>query len=136
MTTLTRLCIKCGEDHPIHDFPTGIFRLECKKHVWICAKQSRQRVFAGDQTKRALWHVWNRAYADARILYKNNGIPLKQADIAALFLAAGFAIDMDHRVVPKNTGKILNLENAALVTIIERKRLVTLFRKDVQFIPS
>jgi len=130
MTTDTRLCIKCGEDHPIHDFPTGIFRLECKKHVWIRAKQSRQRVFAADPTKRALWHVWHRAYADARVVYKRNGIPLKQADIAALFLAAGLAPDMDHRVVPKNAGKPLNLENAALVTNTERKGLIAMWRKD------
>jgi hypothetical protein len=39
MTTLTRLCIKCGEDHPIRDFPAGVFRFECRKHVWRRAKQ-------------------------------------------------------------------------------------------------
>jgi hypothetical protein len=55
---------------------------------------------------------------------------LKQADIAALFLAAGLVPGMDHRVVPKDAGKPLNLENAALVTNTERKGLIAMWRKD------
>jgi hypothetical protein len=69
-------------------------------------------------------------------VYKRNGIPLKQADIAALFLAAGLVPGMDHRVVPKNPCKPLNLENAALVTISERKGLVASTRKDAHFFPT
>jgi hypothetical protein len=130
ITTLTRLCIKCGEEHPLHDFPTGIFRFECKKHVWCRAKQSRKKVFAADPSKRVFWHVWHRAWSDARAVYKKNGIPLKQADIAALFLIAGLVPGMDHRVVPKDACKPLNLDNAALVTTAERRRLIAMWRKD------
>ena len=137
MTNHTRLCIKCGEDHPIHDFPAGVFRSECRQQIWRRAKQSRQKVFAADPSKRALWHVWHRAYADARVVFRRNGISLKQADIAALFLVAGLAPGqwLDHRVVPKDACKPLNLENAALVTATERKGLVALTRNDVQFFP-
>jgi hypothetical protein len=137
MTTHMLLCTKCGTEHPICDFPTGLVRrFECKQQIWRRAKLSRKRVFAADPSKRVLWHVWHRAYADARVVYKRNGISLKQADISALFLAAGLAQGMDYRVMPKNACRPLNLENAALVTITERKSLVELTRKDAQFVPS
>jgi hypothetical protein len=127
-----RFCTKCGEEHPICDFPAGIRRFECRKHVWSRAKQSRQKAFAADPKKRALWHVWHRAWADARVVYKRNGpgIPLKQADIAGLFLAAGLVPGLDYRVVPKDAGKLLDLENAALVTTTERKLLVAAWQKN------
>jgi hypothetical protein len=137
MTVMTtRLCMKCKKEHPIHDFPTGIFRFECKQHVWSRAKQSRKKVFAANPTKRALWHVWHRAWADAKVVYQRNGILLKQADIAGLFLAAGLAPSLDYRVVPKNASQLLNLENAVLVTTTERKGLVSLWRKDAQLFPT
>jgi hypothetical protein len=136
MTTHTRFCTKCSKEHPICDFPAGVFRFECRQQIWRRNKQSRKKVFAADPSKRVLWHVWHRAYADARFVYKRNGIPLKQADIAALFLAAGLAPSLEHRVVPKNACRPLDLENAALVTITERKVLVELTRKDAQFVPS
>jgi hypothetical protein len=136
MTTHTRLCIKCGSEHPIDAFPAGVVRLECRQHVWRRAKQSRKKAFAADPNKRILWYVWNRAWSDARVVYKRNGIPLKQADIAALFLAAGLVPSLDHRVVPQNACKPLNMENAALVTTTERREFVTLTRKDVQLFPT
>jgi hypothetical protein len=129
MTSHTRLCSKCKEYYPIHDFPAGVCRFECRKHVWRRAKQSRQKVFAADPSKRILWIVWHRAWADARVVYKQNGIPLKQADIAALFLAAGLAPGLDHRVVPKDAGKPLNFDNATLVTTTERKLWIALWQK-------
>jgi hypothetical protein len=130
MSSVTRMCLKCGTERPVLDFPSGVCRYECKGCVWERAKKSRQRIFAANPSKRVLWYIWHRAWSDSRLVYKKDKMQLRQSDIAALFEAESLKPSMSYRIVPKDGKQKFTVSNASLVTVQDRITLAAAWRRE------
>mmetsp|Transcript_32303 Transcript_32303/g.75210 ORF Transcript_32303/g.75210 Transcript_32303/m.75210 type:complete len:154 (-) Transcript_32303:15-476(-) len=116
-----RFCRDCNEFKPIGEFPKGKRRYQCRKHVEERCKQWRRKAGV---SKKVLARVWHAAYMDARAVFQRKVTKLSQADVAKLFAEDGIEPAVSFRALPVDPSAVISADNAILVSMDERRRLV------------
>jgi hypothetical protein len=134
--TAGRWCKDCSAFLPLEQFPEGDRRFKCKMHIWHVQRALREKKKHGDPVERALYVMWNYAYADSRAAFLGSrpapepGEPviLIKSEIDKLCQRSGLQPSRETRVVPIDASNPLRLENAAVVTRKSREILVKIWR--------
>ena len=85
-----RFCRACEAALPVELFPPGKRRYLCRRHTWLRVKRpSKERALA-DPRKKLLWVLWRRCWNDARTVFGQPRIALRQCDIAQVLSGLDF----------------------------------------------
>lgn len=131
--TAGRWCKGCSSFLPIESFPPGRRRYQCRLHTCPQARERKERLFARNPSKKALWRMWHYSYLDSRSAFRTGGekctYQLVQDDILELCQNAGVQPSSQLRVVPMDPRKPLEAgRNGAIVSRRGRALLAKIWK--------
>jgi hypothetical protein len=123
-----RWCRTCEEFRPINEFSTKLREYRCQKHSAAMQKKRRNKLFASDENRPALWRMWHHIYTDSRSTYVKDGWCLSQSDILALCEEKSITPSVVIRIAPKNPTKAVTKDNILIVSKGGRQLLTKLWK--------
>ena len=124
-----RFCRACEKVLPVADFPIGKRRYFCRHCSWLRTKKPYKDRIRADPHKQLAWKLWKRCWTDAKTIFGQSHVAVKQGDIVELLeRVPEQRVASEIAILPKDPTQPVSPENLVLVSMPARQAMLQMYR--------